>query len=91
MKTQKKYTGNWSANSGSIYGYGYTANNKKILARDMREIAQGLYIQLYIIFTNQQTAINFILLIMNIISDKGVLNKTSMENLLYMYDNSKKR
>ena len=37
----KKYTGGWSANNGSTYNYGYTGNNKKTLARDMREICKG--------------------------------------------------
>lgn len=36
-----KYTGSWSVNNGSTYGYGYESNNKKELAKLMREIAQG--------------------------------------------------
>jgi len=37
----KKYTGSWSANNGSTYASGYTSNNKRQLAKEMREIAQG--------------------------------------------------
>ena len=37
----EKYTGDWSANNNSTYSYGYTGNNKKTLARDMREICQA--------------------------------------------------
>ena len=36
-----KYTGGWSANNGSTYNYGYESNNKKELAKDLREMCDG--------------------------------------------------
>ena len=42
MKTTKKqYFGSWSANNGSTYSSGYESDNKKQLAKDMREMAKG--------------------------------------------------
>lgn len=41
MKRTRKYEGSWSANNGSTYNTGYTDNNKRRLAHDMRIIARG--------------------------------------------------
>jgi hypothetical protein len=38
---KEKYTGSWSANNSSIYSSGYTGSNKRLLAKRMREMAQG--------------------------------------------------
>ena len=36
-----KYTAGWTANNGSIYNYSYSGNNKKELAKLMRDICKG--------------------------------------------------
>ena len=42
MKTTKKvYVGGWSANNGSTCGHWYEGTNKRKLAKEMREIAEG--------------------------------------------------
>ena len=42
MKTTKKaYIGAWNANNGSIYAHGFKGQNKRDLAKKMREIVKG--------------------------------------------------
>ena len=36
-----KYVGCWSANNGSTCGTGYEGNNKKELAKSMRDMCKG--------------------------------------------------
>jgi hypothetical protein len=37
----KTYVGSWSVNNGSTYSSGYEDTNKKRLAKEMREMADG--------------------------------------------------
>jgi len=37
----KKYAGSWRANNGSTYSDGYEGNNKRELAKDMRDMCRG--------------------------------------------------
>ena len=41
MDKKKKYNAGWQANNGSTYNNSYYGNNKKILAKEMREICRG--------------------------------------------------
>jgi len=40
MEKQYKYKGGWTANNNT-YNYSYVGNNKRELAKDMREICKG--------------------------------------------------
>lgn len=40
-KPNSLYTGSWSVNNGSTYSYGHEGTNKKELAKEMREMADG--------------------------------------------------